>query len=54
MNKIICQNRYVELETPPPSWKKNILSDVHMNTFIHNPVSPLLVDIASYYQYTRQ
>ena len=25
-----------------------------MNTFIHSPVSPLLVDIASYNQYTRQ
>ena len=24
--KIIFQNRYVELETPPPSWKKNILN----------------------------
>ena len=36
-------------KTDVPWWR-----DVHMNTFIHSPVSPLLVDIASYYQYTRQ
>ena len=24
--KIIFQNRYVELQTPPPSWKKTILN----------------------------
>ena len=36
-------------KTDVPWWR-----DVHMNTFIHSPVSPLLVDIASYNQYTRQ
>ena len=30
-------------KTDVPGW-----SDVHMNTFIHSSVSPLLVDIASY------
>ena len=25
--------------------------EIHMNTFIHSPVNPLLVDIASYNQF---
>ena len=33
-------------KTDVPWWR-----DVHMNTFIHSPVSPLLVDIASYNQF---
>ena len=32
-------------KTDVPWWR-----DVHMNTFIHSPVNPLLVDIASYNQ----
>ena len=32
-------------KTNIPRWR-----DVHMNTFIHSPVNPLLVDIASYSQ----
>ena len=32
-------------KTNVPRWR-----DVHMNTFIHSPVNPLLVDIASYSQ----
>ena len=32
-------------KTNVPRWR-----DVHMNTFIHSPVNPLLVDIASYNQ----
>ena len=31
---------------PCPGWR-----DVHMNTFIHSPVSPLIVGIASYNQF---
>ena len=33
-------------KTDVPWWK-----DVHMNSFIHSPVSPLSVDIASYNQF---
>ena len=32
-------------KTNVPRWR-----DIHMNTFIHSPVNPLLVDIASYNQ----
>ena len=42
-NKVILQH---SCKTDVPWWR-----DVHMNTFIHSPVSPSLFDIASYNQF---
>ena len=43
--KIIFQNRYVELEIPPPSWKKNILNFHfdYLNTSLSDSVTQLTI-----------